>query len=69
MNVRVNGQEVAVFQGATVRDAVLRHFAKADIDKGLISRVEVFDKWGHSIGSDATLADQQEITYKIKDKS
>ena len=66
MNVKVNGKALIIFRGATVRDAVLRHFAKCDIDKELIGQAVVCDKWGHVIGKDATLSEGQEISYKIE---
>lgn len=66
MKVIVNGKELVIFRGATVNDAVLRHFAKCDIDKDLIGQVVACDKWGHVIGKETTLSAGQEISYKIE---
>ncbi len=66
MRIKVNNQEVVIFQGATVKDALLKSFSRDDIDKALINSVEAYDQWGHEIGLDSPLKPDQTITYQFK---
>ncbi len=66
MIVYVNGQAVSVFQGATALDALLRHFAKCDIDRRMAAKAVICDQWGHVIGPDSPLRAEQSITYQLK---
>ncbi len=66
MRIKVNNHEVVIFQGATVKDALLKSFSRDDIDKALINSVEAYDQWGHEIGLDSPLKPDQTITYQFK---
>ena len=66
MDVHVNGQTVIVFQGATALDALLRYFAKCDIDRRMAQKAVIYDQWGHIIGHDSPMRDNQVISYKMQ---
>ncbi|MBO4476599.1 MAG: hypothetical protein J5737_07765 [Bacteroidales bacterium] len=64
MKVKVNRRTVDIFDGARVRDAVLRYLVLRKMDVKLIETAECQDAAGHSIGSDAPLKDGQTIKVK-----
>ena len=63
MRIKVNEKTIVIFKGATARDALLRYFARCDIDRSLVKQAVIYDKWGHTIGHDSPLSDNQEITF------
>ncbi|MBR6181372.1 MAG: hypothetical protein IKQ77_09195 [Prevotella sp.] len=65
MRITVNNQEVVLFHGATVRDAMNRLFVKNGISRDILSWVVVYDQWGHEIDLDAPLTADAAITYEI----
>ena len=65
MRITVNNQEVVLFHGATVRDALNRLFVKNGISRDIMAYVVVYDKWGHEIDLDASLGPDAAITYEI----
>ncbi len=64
MKVKVNRRTVEIFEGARVRDAVLRYLVLRKMDLKLAQDFQAEDAWGHAIGADAPLSDGQ--TIKIK---
>ena len=63
MKVKVNGKAIVLFRSATVRDALVRFFARCDIERSQVSKAVVYDQWGHEIDLDAPLHNDQEITF------
>lgn len=63
MNIKVNGKPIVIFKGATARDALLRYFARCDIDRRQVKQAVIYDKWGHTISPDSPLSNNQEITF------
>ena len=64
MKVRVNRRTIEIFEGARVRDALLRYFTVKKMDKKLVSNVEVSDAMGHVVDHDAPLSSGQVITFE-----
>ena len=64
MKVKVNTRTLQLFDGACVRNALLRYFTVKKLDKQLIDEVEVHDAFGHVIDHDAPLSDGQQITFE-----
>jgi len=64
MKVKVNRRMVEIFEGARVRDAVLRYLVLRKMDVKLAESVQVFDEYGHQIGNDAPLKDGKIIKVK-----
>lgn len=64
MKVRVNRRNVEIFDGARVRDAVLRYLVLRKMDVSLIKQAELYDAYGHTIGADAPLAEGKVIKVK-----
>ena len=65
MRITVNNQEIVLFHGATVRDALNRLFVKNGINRDILPWVVVYDQWGHEIDLDAPLRADAAITYEI----
>ena len=65
MKVKVNTRTLHIFDGACVKNALLRYFTVKKLDKQLIDSLEVYDAVGHVIDHDAPLSDGQRITFKL----
>lgn len=65
MKVKVNTRTLQLFDGACVKNALLRYFTVKKLDKQLIDGLEVYDATGHLIDHDAPLRDGQQITFDI----
>lgn len=65
MKVKVNTRTLQLFDGACVKNALLRYFSVKKLDKQLIDNVEVHDAMDHVIDHDAPLHDGQHITFEI----
>ena len=65
MKVKVNTRTLNIFDGACVKNALLRYFTVKKLDKELIDGLEVYDAAGHVIDHDAPLSDGQRITFKL----
>jgi len=65
MKVKVNTRTLQLFEGACVKNALLRYFSVKKLDKQLIDDLEVYDAYGHVIDHDAPLKDGQQITFEI----
>ena len=65
MRITVNNQEVVLFHGATVRDALNRIFVKNGISRDILPWVVVYDQWEHELDLDAPLRGDDAITYEI----
>ena len=65
MKVKVNTRTLQLFEGACVKNALLRYFTVKKLDKQLIDDLEVNDATGHVIDHDAPLRDGQQITFEI----
>ena len=65
MKVRVNARTLQLFEGACVKNALLRYFTVKKLDKQLINGIEVHDAYGHLLDHDAPLSDGQQITFEL----
>lgn len=61
MTVIVNNSKIRIFNGARVGDAVLRWAVRNRLDIDKVSSLQVTDKWGHNLGFEAPLSDEQII--------
>ena len=61
MTVTVNDSKIRIFNGAKVGDAVLRWAVRNKLDISTVSSLQVSDQWGHEIGFEAPLSDNQII--------
>lgn len=61
MTVIVNNSKIRIFNGARVGDAVLRWAVRNRLDIDKVSSLQVTDKWGHDLGFEAPLSDEQII--------
>ena len=61
MTVIVNNSKIRIFNGARVGDAVLRWAVRNRLDIDKVSSLQVTDKWGHSLGFEAPLSNEQII--------
>jgi hypothetical protein len=64
MKVTVNTLTFSLFEGARVRNALLRYFAKKKLDKELIDDIVVHDDYDHELDHDAPLSDGQHIAFE-----
>ena len=64
MTVIVNDSKIRIFNGARVGDAVLRWAVRNRVDISKVSSLQVTDQWGHNIGNEAPLKDEQIIKIK-----
>ena len=64
MKVKVNTLTFSLFEGARVRNALLRYFAKKKLDKDLIDAIVVHDDYDHELDHDALLSDGQHIAFE-----
>lgn len=65
MKVKVNTRTLVLFEGARVKNALLRYFTVKKLDKRLIDTVEVHDIFGHVLDHDAPLSDGKQITFEL----
>lgn len=61
MTVIVNDSKIRIFNGARVGDAVLRWAVRNRLDINAVSSLQVTDKWGHKLGFEAPLSENQMI--------
>ena len=61
MTVIVNKSKIRIFNGARVGDAVLRWAVRNRLDISQVSSLQVTDKWGHILDTQAPLRDNQII--------
>ncbi len=61
MTVIVNNSSIRIFSGATAGDAVLRWAVRNKLDISKVSSLQVTDQWGHKIGFEAPLSENQLI--------
>lgn len=66
MKVKVNRTTVELFEGAQVRQALLRYCVQRKYKLSLVEQAEPYDAWGHRIGLDSPLREGQIIKCKIK---
>lgn len=64
MRVRVNRRWLQLFDGATVRNAVLRYYAVRRWDVSTVDDAVVRDAYGHETDLDAPLTDGQQISVE-----
>jgi hypothetical protein len=64
MKVKVNRRTIEIFDGAKVRQALLRYFTIRKMDLKLVEQLEVYDAYGHQIGLDSPLSEGQAIKFK-----
>ena len=65
MKVKVNTRTLQLFDGACVKNVLLRYFTVKKLDKQLIDEAQVYDEAGHMLDHDAPLTDGQHITCEI----
>ena len=65
MKVKVNRRTLELFQGATVRHALLRYFSVRKMDLSLVEKVQVTDASGHRTDLDAPLREGQTVKFKL----
>ena len=63
MKVKVNRRTLELFEGALVKNALLRYFTVRKLDRKFIDSVEVKDDYGHEIDHDAPLSDGKKIVF------
>jgi hypothetical protein len=63
MKIFINQKEVQVFNGATVKDAVLAYDRKAH-EFLLKGKLAVHDRYGNLLESDGELNEEQQITLE-----
>lgn len=61
MIVIVNNSRIRIFSGARVGDAVLRWAVRNRLDIAKVPSLQVTDQWGHKLGNDAPLKENQMI--------
>ena len=64
MKVFVNEKEVSVFAGACANDAVRQFLCQCGEDAGALSAFVIYDSYGHEIGEDSPLHENQSITIE-----
>lgn len=66
MKVMVNELTVELFEGARVRNALLKYFTLENLDRALLTDdLDVEDIYGHLLDFDAPLTDGQSITFRF----
>lgn len=65
MKLKVNRKNIEVFEGATVKHALLSYFAWKGLDVSQVNQLTVFDRWGHEIDLDAPVSQHEQIKIKI----
>lgn len=61
MKVKVNRTEIEIFEGATVKHAVLQYFVRRHISTSKLASIRVYDAYGHITDLDAPLTEGQAI--------
>ena len=64
MVVKINGEDVRIFKGATAKHAILKYMLKNKMDVSDLDNLKVFDAKGRKIGDDAPLKEGQAISFK-----
>ena len=65
MKIKVNRRTLELFEGATVRHALLKYFSLRKMDLSLVEEAAVFDGYGHRTDLDAPLREGQIVKYKL----
>lgn len=65
MKLKVNRKNIEVFEGATVKHALLSYFAWKGLDVSLVDQLTVYDCWGHEIDLGAPASQHEQIKIKI----
>lgn len=65
MKVKVNRRTLELFEGASIRHALLKYFSLRKMDLSLVEEVEVYDAYGHLTDLDAPLREGQIVKFKI----
>lgn len=68
MKLKVNRKNIEVFEGATVKHALLSYFAWKGLDVSLVDQLTVYDRCGHEIDLDAPASQHEQIKTKIPKK-
>jgi len=68
MRVKVNDEEIEIFSGACVKDAVLKYSRTAwkQIESG---RKTVLDRHGHEVAPDGELSGSEELFVRVAGKA
>jgi hypothetical protein len=65
MKIEIDGNEIVLFQGAQLKDALLK-VSKKTLNAVKDNNLKVIDEWGNSMGLDGQLADGQILHLKTK---
>lgn len=65
MRLKVNRKYVDVFEGASVRHALLSYFAWKGLDVKLVDALTVYDQSGHEIDLNAPASQHEAIKFKL----
>lgn len=65
MKIKVNRKTISIFEGARVRQALLRYFTIKKMDLSLVEKAQVFDAYDHPTDLDAPLSEGQTIKFKL----
>ena len=65
MEITVNGTKLNMFDGACVKNAMMRVFIRQDIPLDKMDDITVHDSYGHELDLDAPLRDGQHITFSL----
>ena len=65
MKVKVNRRTIDIFEGARIRQALLRYFTIRKMDLSLVEKVSVYDAYGHLTDLDAPLSEGQTVKFKL----
>ncbi|MBQ7157610.1 MAG: hypothetical protein IJR86_07470 [Bacteroidaceae bacterium] len=64
MKIKVNRKTITLFEGATIRHALLRYCALKGIDASTIENITVYDRFGHETDLDAPASQHDAIRIK-----
>lgn len=65
MKLKVNRKTIVIFEGATVRHALLSYFALKGMDVDQVDRLAVYDRWGHEIDLGAPASQFDVVKFKL----
>ncbi len=64
MKVKANRRTLTLFEGAKVKNALLKYFTVKKLDKQFIDDMEVYDAFGHQLDHDAPLSEGKKIVFQ-----
>jgi hypothetical protein len=67
MIVYINQQEIVIFAGARIQDAILA-YSRDELDRVIKGDVLIFDRFGNLTDPDGAMIEGQHFTLKSNDK-